>query len=145
MTTHPKKAAGKKAVPVVLSCTEPDCNFNTKVSAYAKQELGRHMKFVHSVPGSSSSAQLMQSKKAPTNGSIELAMTPLTAEEQQLVPATKRTYTRRSNINVGYDTEALINVGKIIAACEAQAEKLGAPKESFTKRCAELFYASQVR
>lgn len=139
MTTHPKKATAKKpADKVILNCAVEGCNFSTKLSAFAKQELGRHMKFNHGIPGTSASANLMQSKKA---GDIQ----PLIEKPEPTNGQPKRTYTRRSTINVGYDSQALITVGKIISACEAEAEKLGAPKNSFTQRCAELFYASQIR
>jgi hypothetical protein len=43
------------------------------------------------------------------------------------------------------DTLALITVGRITYLTEEVASKYGVSKDAFTKRCAELFYASQVR
>jgi hypothetical protein len=101
------------------------------------------MKFKHGVNGASSSAVKMQklAQQAENNviehGSLEQA-------QHILQERSKRTYNKRSKIEEN-DGTALITVGYIKYLCEAEAEKLGIPKASFTKRCAELFFASQVR
>lgn len=124
-----------------LKC--PNCDFVTKRSFYAKQELGRHLRFKHGVGGKSTSAKIMQAKKEHIAAKAA-GESGKTRYEQLTEPKEKRRYQKRSPID-GNEAQVFITVGKITAYCEAEAKKLGLSEESFTRRCAELFFASQIR
>jgi len=142
---------------MALSCEVEGCGFKTKPhSKYAKQELGRHMKFTHGISGKSSSAITMQAKKADAafdaanevvSNSVKVAMTPLSEEEKDASTKAAKASTQKRSYNKAIredDAKVLIFIGKLIALCEQEAERIGSPKRQFAERCAALFYASQV-
>lgn len=133
MVSHAKKAQPK--IKQSLKC--PTCDFETKESYYAKQELGRHMKFVHGVNG----------RTAPSKPAEQV-------EKKQRTYKKRLTNAAKADIAAAAgkterllngEAQAFITVGRIIAYCEVEAKKLGVSEESFTRRCAEYFFASQVR
>jgi hypothetical protein len=116
-------------------CPEDNCAWVPKSETHGAQELGRHLKFVHGINGKSASAQKAQSVKAESTTALAVVQP-------------KRTYTKRSSLPqeiTNGEAAALITVGYIKAICETEAKKLEISQESFTRRCAELFFASQVR
>lgn len=125
-----------------------------KASYERVQALGIHKRTAHGIIGKSSTAIKRHEHKAEqriASGEITLEQAQAelaNASLQQHPILAKRKYEKRTvktTINKGeHDTQILIFIGRITAYCEAEAERLGTSKSNFTKRCAQLFYASQV-
>lgn len=143
----------KEQKKIELRCIEPNCEYITKKSPFAKQELGRHLRFVHGIAGASSSAAIMQKKKAPTITTSKIANGEYMGDTTSSVAAEapKRSYKKRDPLSISGgalsngEAIALITVGRIQAYCEIEAKKYGISEIDFTLRCSQLFYASQVR
>jgi hypothetical protein len=135
-----------------VKCTQQDCDWIAKSQTHGKQELGRHLKFVHGIAGRSYSAKSSRKKLSISkemnniieHGSIEEAQEVLQKRAKWREKKQKSRGIAKGAYSNG-EAIALITVGKIIAYCEAEAEKSHISKDAFTARCAELFFASQVR
>lgn len=112
----------------------------------APTALGMHKRLKHGIEGQSKASQKYREAKAAKNPSVEIATKPLTKKEKEHITKNgkKRSGEKRTYIT-NADIQAAIIVGYITYICEAEAEKLSVSKEQFTKRCAELFFASKLR
>lgn len=120
----------------------------------APTALGMHKRLKHGIVGQSKASQKYReakkehiaAKAAGESGTTKYEQL-RTKKEKKVVKQTKtkRIYQKRQETSKINDTEALITVGYIQASCEAKAKKLGISEESFTRRCSELFFASQIR
>lgn len=122
--TASKKVATEQYVCDICKAEGVDANFK------APTALGMHKRIKHGILGSSTAAKQYRHAK----------------EQKQLVEPQAHVKVRRNSQkrSIEDDGKALITVGKLTAYCEAEAEKLGVSKEPFTRRCAELFLASQI-
>jgi hypothetical protein len=123
--------------PKLHKCDQPECTFTHKSVA----SLGVHKRFVHNIEGTKNHNKKYYQKK---KNQEKLKNAEITATANNEV--VKAGYEAASNKRRSKESDflVLVTIGRIQALCEATAERHQISKESFTKRCAELFHASTL-